>query len=147
MKKSGLLFAALIALGAATANAQIKIVDDSIPPHKTEADIPDKIYVAVEESAKFPGGDAELYKFMAMNIRYPAEAVTKNIQGRVVTQFVVEKDGSVGEVKVIRGCSPELDKEAVRVVKKLPKFIPGKMNGQPVRSWYTLPITFSMQAK
>ncbi|MCM1310449.1 MAG: energy transducer TonB [Bacteroides sp.] len=106
---------------------------------------PEKIFTAVEESPKFPGGDAELYKWLSKNIRYPEMAAQNNIQGRVTVQFVVEKDGSVGEVKVVRGKDPDLDKEAVRVVKSLPKFIPGKMNGQSVRVWYTLPIMFKLQ--
>ncbi len=106
---------------------------------------PEKIFTAVEEAPKFPGGDAELYKWLSRNIRYPEMAAQNNIQGRVTVQFVVEKDGSVGEVKVVRGKDPDLDKEAVRVVKALPKFIPGKMNGQSVRVWYTLPIMFKLQ--
>lgn len=106
---------------------------------------PEKIFTAVEESPKFPGGDAELYKWLSKNIRYPEMAAQNNIQGRVTVQFVVEKNGSVGEVKVVRGKDPDLDKEAVRVVKALPKFIPGKMNGQSVRVWYTLPINFKLQ--
>lgn len=67
-----------------------------------------------------------------------------NIQGRVVVQFVVTKTGTIGEVKVIRGKDPDLDKEAIRVVKSLPKFIPGKMNGEVVNVWYTLPINFKI---
>lgn len=106
---------------------------------------PEKIFTAVEESPRFPGGDAELYKWLSKNIRYPEMAAQNNIQGRVTVQFVVEKDGSIGEVKVVRGKDPDLDKEAVRVVKALPKFIPGKMNGQSVRVWYTLPIMFKLQ--
>ncbi len=106
---------------------------------------PEKIFTAVEESPKFPGGDAELYKWLSDHIRYPEMAAQNNIQGRVTVQFVVEKDGSIGEVKVVRGKDPDLDKEAVRVVKALPKFIPGKMNGQSVRVWYTLPIMFKLQ--
>ena len=106
---------------------------------------PEKIFTAVEESPKFPGGDAELYKWLSKNIRYPEMAAQNNIQGRVTVQFVAEKDGAVGEVKVVRGKDPDLDKEAVRVVKSLPKFIPGKMNGQSVRVWYTLPINFKLQ--
>lgn len=68
-----------------------------------------------------------------------------NIQGRVVVQFVVTKNGSIGEVKVLRSRDKDLDNEAVRVVKSLPNFIPGKMNGQPVNVWYTLPVTFKLQ--
>ena len=106
---------------------------------------PEKIFTAVEESPKFPGGDAEMYKWLSRNIRYPEMAAQNNIQGRVTVQFVVEKNGSIGEVKVVRGKDPDLDKEAVRVVKSMPAFIPGKMNGQAVRVWYTLPINFKLQ--
>ncbi len=107
---------------------------------------PEKIFTAVEESPKFPGGDKAMYEFLSKNIRYPEMAAQNNIQGRVTVQFVVEKDGSIGEVKVVRGKDPDLDKEAVRVVKSMPKFIPGKMNGQAVRVWYTLPINFKLQS-
>ena len=94
---------------------------------------------------KFPGGDAELMKYIQEHLRYPTMAAENNIQGKVVVQFVVTKNGSIGEVKVIRSRDQDLDKEAVRVVKSLPNFIPGRMNGQPVNVWYTLPIYFKLQ--
>lgn len=111
----------------------VREVRDEVVVEEKKAPEPEKIFTAVEESPKFPGGEAELYKYLNKNIRYPEIAAQNNIQGRVVVQFVVEKDGSVGEVKVVRGVDPDLDKEAVRVVKSMPKFIPGKMNGQNVR--------------
>lgn len=104
-----------------------------------------KVFTAVEQMPQFPGGDAELMKHIQKNLKYPPVAMENNIQGRVVVQFVVTKTGKVGEVKVVRGKDPDLDKEAVRVVKTLPDFIPGKMNGQAVNVWYTLPITFILQ--
>ena len=104
-----------------------------------------KVFNAVEQMPQFPGGDAELMKHIQKNLKYPPVAMENNIQGRVVVQFVVTKTGKVGEVKVVRGRDPDLDKEAVRVVKTLPDFIPGKMNGQAVNVWYTLPITFKLQ--
>lgn len=104
-----------------------------------------KVFDVVEQKPQFPGGDAALLKYVAEHIRYPAMAQENNIQGRVVVQFVVTKTGSVGEVKVVRGKDPDLDKEAVRVVKSLPKFVPGKMNGHAVNVWYTLPIQFKLQ--
>lgn len=104
-----------------------------------------KVFESVEQMPTFPGGDAALLKYVADHIRYPGPAQENGIQGRVVVQFVVTKTGSVGEVKVVRSKDPDLDKEAVRVVKTLPKFVPGKMNGQPVNVWYTLPITFKLQ--
>jgi protein TonB len=106
---------------------------------------PEKVFTAVEQMPQFPGGDKELYSYISSHLRYPTMAAENGIQGRVTVQFVVQKDGSIGEVKVIRGKDPDLDKEAVRVVKSLPKFIPGKMNGQAVNVWFTLPITFKLQ--
>lgn len=103
------------------------------------------VFESVEQMPAFPGGDAALYKYISEHLRYPSVAQENNIQGRVVVQFVVTKTGSVGEVKVVRSKDPDLDKEAVRVVKTLPKFIPGKMNGQAVNVWFTLPITFKLQ--
>ena len=100
------------------------------------------VFTAVEQMPQFPGGDAALMKYISDHIRYPAMAQENNIQGRVVVQFVVTKTGAIGEVKVVRSKDPDLDKEAKRVVKSLPKFIPGKMNGQAVNVWYTLPINF-----
>lgn len=104
-----------------------------------------KVFTAVEQMPQFPGGDAELMKHIQKNLKYPPVAMENNIQGRVVVQFVVTKTGKVGEVKIARGKDPDLDKEAMRVVKTLPDFIPGKMNGQAVAVWYTLPITFKLQ--
>ncbi len=106
---------------------------------------PEQIFTAVEEQPQYPGGIEELYKYISRNLHYPEMAAQNNIQGRVFVKFVVEKDGSVSQVSVARGKDPDLDREAVRVVKTLPKFIPGKMNGQNVRVWYTLPINFKLQ--
>ncbi|MEY8245978.1 energy transducer TonB [Heminiphilus faecis] len=104
-----------------------------------------KVFTAVEQMPQFPGGDGALMKYIADHLKYPPVAMENNIQGRVVIQFVVTKTGKIGEVKVARSKDPDLDKEAVRVVKTLPDFIPGKMNGQSVNVWYTLPITFKLQ--
>ena len=116
------------------------IVEEKKPEPKKE-----EIFTAVEQMPQFPGGEAELMKYVANHIKYPTMAAENNIQGRVVVKFVVKKDGSVGEVQVLRGKDPDLDKEAVRVVRTLPKFIPGKMNGQAVSVWFTLPINFMLQ--
>lgn len=106
---------------------------------------PEQVFQSVEQMPQFPGGEAELMKYIADHLRYPTMAAENNIQGRVVVQFVVTKTGAIGEVKVVRSRDVDLDKEAVRVVKSLPKFIPGRMNGQPVNVWYTLPINFKLQ--
>lgn len=103
-----------------------------------------EIFTTVEKKPEFPGGDAALLKFVSDNLRYPKEAHEKNIQGRVIVRFVINKDGSVGATEVVRGTDPLLDAEAERVVKSLPKFHPGEINGQPVAVYYTLPITFRL---
>lgn len=105
-----------------------------------------KIFTAVEQKAQYPGGEAQLLKDITANLQYPTMAAEEGVEGRVVVQFVVEKDGSIGQVKVARGKHPLLDKEAVRVVKTIKKkFTPGKQNGNSVRSWFTLPVTFKLQ--
>ena len=110
---------------------------------------PDKdgVYQIVEEMPSFPGGDRKLMEYIAKNINYPQEAKDKGIQGRVFVGMVVEKDGSVGEVKVLRGIGGGCDEEAVRVIKALPKWTPGKMKGEPVPVSYQIPINFKLDGK
>ena len=120
--------------------------DEIIVEEKHPEPVKEEVFTAVEQMPQFPGGEAELLKYIASHIKYPTMAAENNIQGRVVVKFVVGKDGRVGEVVVVRGKDPDLDKEAVRVVKTLPNFIPGKMNGQAVSVWYTLPINFKLQS-
>lgn len=118
--------------------------EEIIVEKKVEVE-PEKVFTAVEQMPQFPGGDAELMKFLSKNIKYPTMAMENNIQGRVIVQFVVTKTGAIGEVKVVRSVDRDLDREAVRVCKSLPKFTPGKMNGQAVNVWYTLPVSFKLQ--
>lgn len=119
--------------------------DEVIVEEKKPEPEPDQVFQSVEQMPQFPGGDAELMKYISSHIKYPTMAMENNIQGRVVVQFVVTKTGAIGEVKVVRSKDPDLDREAVRVVKSLPNFIPGKMNGQAVNVWYTLPVNFKLQ--
>ncbi len=119
--------------------------NEVIVEEKKPEPVEDKVFTSVEQMPQFPGGDVALLKYISDHIKYPTIAMENNVQGKVVVQFVVTRDGSIGEVKVARGKDPDLDKEAVRVVKTLPKFIPGKMNGQAVNVWYTLPINFKLQ--
>ena len=119
-----------------------EVIVEEVKPKQVEDN---HVFTAVEQPPTFPGGEAALLKYISDHIRYPAVAQENGIQGRVVVQFVVTKTGHVGEVKVVRGKDPDLDKEAVRVVKSLPKFNPGKMNGNSVNVWYTLPINFKLQ--
>ena len=105
----------------------------------------DEIYQIVEEMPKFPGGEAELFHYISKNIYYPQEAKEKGIQGRVFIGFVIEKDGSVSNIRNLRGVDSELDAEAIRVVKSMPKWKPGKHNGEFVRVSYQIPILFKLE--
>ncbi len=105
----------------------------------------DDVFFIVDDMPEFPGGQLALRKFIAREIKYPKEASKKGIQGKVFVNFVVEKDGSVGAVKIVRGVDPSLDKEALRVIQSLPKWAPGKQKGVPVRVSYTVPINFALQ--
>lgn len=106
---------------------------------------PDQEFTVVEEMPKFPGGQSAAQEYLAKNVKYPAEAYNKGIRGRVIVQYVVEKDGSISNVRIVRGVDPLLDAEAVRVIKSMPKWEPGKQRGQKVRVKYTMPVTFSLQ--
>ena len=106
-----------------------------------------KVYETVEQMPEFPGGMEEMMKFLQRNIQYPANAAKNEVEGRVILQFVVEKDGQIGDVKVVRSVDPELDAEAMRVVKSMPNFIPGRQDGKPVAVFYTIPISFKLQSK
>ena len=130
----------------ATAEA-VEMNTEEQAPQDTKPQSDDKVYKSVEQMPRFPGGEFGLMKYLQGNIKYPPEAAKNKIEGRVILQFVVEKTGEVGEVKVVRPISEELDAEAVRVVKSLPKFEPGRQDGEAVAVWYTLPISFKLQSK
>ena len=104
-----------------------------------------KVFEVVEQMPQFPGGDAALMQFLSSHIKYPVVAEENGIQGRVVCTFVVERNGSITDVKVVKSVDPSLDKEAVRVIKSMPNWIPGKQNGSAVRVKYTVPVTFRLQ--
>lgn len=111
-----------------------------------EVVVEDDIFVVVEENPQFPnGGTAGLLQYLGKNIKYPTIPQENGTEGRVTVQFVVNKDGSIVDVKVIRGVDPYLDKEAVRVISTMPKWIPGKQRGVPVRCKFTVPVTFKLQ--
>ena len=105
------------------------------------------IYTVVEKMPEFKGGETELLKFLSQNIKYPILDQENGVSGKVVIKFVVTKTGKIGEVKVLRSVSKLCDEEAIRVVKSLPNFIPGVVNGENVAVWYTLPIGFKLQGK
>lgn len=110
-----------------------------------EADNSNQVFAMVEKMPEFPGGQDGLIAFLAKTIQYPKEAQEKGLQGRVVCSFIVEKNGSLSDVKVIRGIDPSLDQEALRVISVMPKWTPGTQRGKAVRVKYTVPLTFTLQ--
>ena len=128
-------------------------IDDLLKGQEAGGDAPQQkqkeeeapIHTVVEQPAQFPGGEAALLAYVAKNIKYPAIAVEQEIQGTVQLRFVVEANGSIGDVQVVKSLESHCDKEAVRVVKSLPRFIPGKQQGRPVRVWFNLPVRYSIQ--
>ena len=108
-------------------------------------EVANKVFDVVEQMPSFPGGNEALMKFLQDNVKYPVVAQENGVQGRVVVSFVVEKDGSITDVKVVRSVDPSLDKEAARVVKSMPRWIPGKQNGAAVRVKYNVPVSFRLQ--
>ena len=107
----------------------------------------EKIYniATVEQQPEFPGGQAAMYKWLSDHINYPPAAAEEGVQGKVIVEFVVSKSGKVENVRVLRGRHQALDKEALRVVKAMPNWNPGRNNGQPVKVTYTLPVSFKLQ--
>lgn len=99
----------------------------------------------VEQKPSFPGGEAAMYTWLSQNIVYPPAASEEGVQGRVVVEFVVGKDGSITSARVVRNRHPALDREALRVIQAMPRWVPGRNNGQPVKVTYTLPVTFKLQ--
>ncbi len=110
-----------------------------------EKPVEEKVFDVVEQMPQFPGGDAALFEYLSTHIKYPTIAEENGVQGRVIVTFVVERDGSITDVKVVKSVDPSLDKEASRVVAGMPKWIPGKQNGSAVRVKYTVPVTFRLQ--
>jgi protein TonB len=130
-------------------NADIKIdepVGNSDVKQVTEED-PNKIFTAVEREPAFPGGPDAFRTYLGKNIRYPAVAKENNTQGKVFLSFVVERDGSLTDAKVVRGIGGGCDEEALRVLKASPKWKPGIQNGRPVRVLYTIPVSFTLSTE
>jgi len=122
------------------------VVEEYIPPSDDDEEVVEaEIFTVVESMPSFPGGMGELMKFLGQNINYPTLAKESGIQGRVFINFVVEPNGSISNVKVLRGIGGGCDEEAVRVVKSMPKWSPGKQRGKPVRVSYNLPVKFTLQ--
>lgn len=125
---------------------QQEVIEEYVPVEVEEEEVVEQeIFQIVEEMPAYPGGDAKLMEYVAKNIKYPQIARETGIQGRVFVGFVVEPDGSVSNVKVLRGIGGGCDEEAMRVVKSMPKWKPGKQRGKAVRVSYMLPVNFKLQ--
>ena len=123
----------------------LKAVEEIATPEPPKHEEENKVFDVVEQMPSFPGGPSALMAYLSSRVKYPAVAEEKGIQGRVTVQFVVEKDGSVTDVKTMKSVDPSLDREAERVVKSMPKWIPGKQNGSAVRVKYFVPVVFRLQ--
>ena len=125
--------------------SDIAVATPPPPPPAPKPEVSNKVFDVVEEMPSFPGGQGALMQYLASNIKYPVVAQENGVQGRVIVSFVVERDGSISDVKVARSVDPSLDREAQRVVKSMPRWSPGKQNGSTVRVKYTVPVVFRLQ--
>ena len=125
---------------------QTEVIEEYVPVEVEEEEVSEQeVFTIVEEMPSYPGGDVKLYEYLGKNIKYPQIARESGIQGRVFVNFVVEPDGSVSNVKVMRGIGGGCDEEAMRVIKSMPKWKPGKQRGKAVRVTYTIPVVFKLQ--
>ncbi|MBQ9186795.1 MAG: energy transducer TonB [Prevotella sp.] len=141
MKKIWIIIVLAGVLSCLTATAQ-----ETLIPYRPGCGPVDeeKVYDVVEQMPSFPGGPAAMMDFISRTITYPVSALKQNLQGRVIVTFVVERDGSLSHAKVVKSVAPDMDKEALRVVKKMPRWIPGQQNGCKVKVKYTVPVTFRL---
>jgi TonB family protein len=126
------------------ASLQPEAPESNLQPEAPE-DNQKQVYTVVEEMPIFPGGDDKLLQFLATNLKYPPEAQNKGIQGRVVASFIVNEDGRISDIKIVRSLDPLLDAESIRVIQSMPLWTPGKQGGVPVATKYTIPLTFRLQ--
>lgn len=135
---------ALDVKGNDDANGEVLKIKEAVAQPEPKPEV-EKVFDVVEQMPSFPGGPSALMEWLSNNVKYPVVAQENNVQGRVVVSFVVERDGSITDVKVVRGVDPSLDKEASRVVRAMPRWIPGKQNGSAVRVKYNVPVAFRLQ--
>lgn len=121
------------------------VIQAPVTSGPTQEEDTEVVFVVVESMPSFPGGDAALFKYLNDNIKYPVIAQESGIQGRVICQFVVNRDGSIVDIEVVRSVDKSLDAEAIRVIKNMPRWTPGKQRGKTVRVKYTLPVNFRLQ--
>jgi protein TonB len=137
------VFALMLVLPAMAQNSKISL------PNKPKLPAQQKngVYSVTDDQPAFPGGMKNFMKFLSQNVTYPKVDRENNVQGRVVAQFVVEKDGSLTKIKTFRSPSKAMADEAIRVLKRSPKWKPGKVKGKAVRAMYTIPVSFSLSAE
>lgn len=135
---------ALDVKGNDDANGEVLKLKEAVAQPEPKPEV-EKVFDVVEQMPSFPGGPSALMEWLSNNVKYPVVAQENGVQGRVVVSFVVERDGSITDVKVVRGVDPSLDKEASRVVRAMPRWIPGKQNGSAVRVMYNVPVAFRLQ--
>lgn len=135
---------ALDVKGNDDANGEVLKIKEAVAQPEPKPEV-EKLFDVVEQMPSFPGGPSALMEWLSNNVKYPVVAQENGVQGRVVVSFVVERDGSITDVKVVRGVDPSLDKEASRVVRAMPRWIPGKQNGSAVRVKYNVPVAFRLQ--
>ena len=123
---------------------EVKIQQIELPDEEPEEEI-EEVFMVVEEMPEFPGGMQKLMKYFSDNVRYPVVAAENGIQGRVICQFTVWKDGTIRDIVVVRGVDKSLDREAVRLIENMPKWKPGKQRGKAVSCKYTVPVSFRLQ--
>ena len=135
---------ALDVKGNDDANGEVLKIKEAVAQPEPKPEV-EKVFDVVEQIPSFPGGPSALMEWLSNNVKYPVVAQENGVQGRVVVSFVVERDGSITDVKVVRGVDPSLDREASRVVRAMPRWIPGKQNGSAVRVKYNVPVAFRLQ--
>ena len=133
--KKFLIMALMALLGLTTVSAQKTVV----------AKKNQQVFDVVEKMPEYPGGQAALFEYLSTNVKYPVDAEKQKIQGRVLVTFVVNTDGSITDIEVVKKAFPSLDAEAVRVISGMPKWIPGEQKGQKVRVKYTVPLSFNLR--
>ena len=133
-----------VAQGGTIGSQDLMIVTEQSPGPNVD---PDSVFELVDQMPQFSGGQDEMFKFLAGNLMYPDEAVDAEISGVVYVAFVVEKDGSIGESRVLRGIGGGCDEEAIRVVRSMPKWKPGIHGGKPARVEHTLPVRYALTTK
>lgn len=135
---------ALDVKGNDDANGEVLKIKEAVAQPEPKPEV-EKVFDVVEQMPSFPGGPSALMEWLSNNVKYPVVAQENGVQGRVVVSFVVERDGSITDVKVVRGVDPSLDREASRVVRAMPRWIPGKQNGSAVRVKYNVPVAFRLK--